>query len=69
MVVRGPMPQREAGAPALADLGEKLLQNRMASDIAEQFRVTLNRQEQAALARSKVVNPEIYEAYLKVRTS
>jgi TolB-like protein/DNA-binding winged helix-turn-helix (wHTH) protein/Flp pilus assembly protein TadD len=43
------------------------VQNRIARDIAEQIRVTLNRQEQAALETSKTVNPEAYEAYLKGR--
>ena len=43
------------------------LQNRVARAIAEQIRVTLNRQEQAALAKSKVVSPDAYEAYLKGR--
>jgi hypothetical protein len=39
----------------------------VARDIAEQIRATLNRQEQAALNKSKTVNPEAYEAYLKGR--
>jgi len=43
------------------------LQNRVARDIAEQIRFTLNRQERAALETSKTVNPEAYEAYLKGR--
>jgi TolB-like protein/DNA-binding winged helix-turn-helix (wHTH) protein/Tfp pilus assembly protein PilF len=43
------------------------LQNRVASAVAEQIQATLNPQEQAALAKSKVVNPEAYEAYLKGR--
>jgi hypothetical protein len=41
------------------------LQNRVASDIAEQIRATLNPAEEAALEKSKAVNPETYEAYLK----
>jgi TolB-like protein/DNA-binding winged helix-turn-helix (wHTH) protein/Tfp pilus assembly protein PilF len=50
------------------DLRDTLsLQGKVARDIAEQIRVTLNRQEQAALAKSKMVNPEAYEAYLKGR--
>ena len=50
------------------DLQDTLaLQSKVARDIAEQIRVTLNRQEQAALVRSKTVNPEAYEAYLKGR--
>jgi TolB-like protein/DNA-binding winged helix-turn-helix (wHTH) protein/Flp pilus assembly protein TadD len=43
------------------------LQSKVASDIAEHIRVTLNRQEQAALVKSKPVNPDAYEAYLKGR--
>jgi len=43
------------------------LQSKVARDIAEQIQVTLNRQEQAALAKSKTVNPEAYEDYLKGR--
>src|ERR1700720_573230 len=50
------------------DLQDTLaLQGKVARDIAEQIRVTLNRQEQAALVKSKTVNPEAYEAYLKGR--
>ena len=43
------------------------LQSKVAHDIAEQIRVTLNHQEQAALVKSKTVNPEAYEAYLRGR--
>jgi tetratricopeptide (TPR) repeat protein len=43
------------------------LQSKVARDIAEQIRITLNRQEQAALVRTKTVNSEAYEAYLKGR--
>src|SRR3984957_1535774 len=43
------------------------LQSKVARDIAEQIQVTLNRQEQAALVKSKTVNPEAYEDYLKGR--
>jgi TolB-like protein/DNA-binding winged helix-turn-helix (wHTH) protein/Flp pilus assembly protein TadD len=43
------------------------LQSRVARSIAEQIRTTLNRQEQVALDKSKPVNPEAYEAYLKGR--
>jgi TolB-like protein/Tfp pilus assembly protein PilF len=50
------------------DLGDVLaLQNTVARAIAEQIRTALNRQEKAALERSKAVNPEAYEAYLKGR--
>jgi TolB-like protein/DNA-binding winged helix-turn-helix (wHTH) protein/Tfp pilus assembly protein PilF len=43
------------------------LQSRVARSIAEQIRATLNRQEQVALAKSRTMNPEAYEAYLKGR--
>ena len=50
------------------DLRDTLvLQKSIARSIAEQIQATLNRHEQAALAHSKVVNPEAYEAYLKGR--
>jgi TolB-like protein len=50
------------------DLRDTLaLQSRVASAIAEQIRATLDPRERAVLARSKVVNPEAYEAYLKGR--
>ena len=43
------------------------LQSKVARDISEQIQVTLNRQEQAALVKSRTVNPEAYEDYLKGR--
>jgi TolB-like protein/DNA-binding winged helix-turn-helix (wHTH) protein/Flp pilus assembly protein TadD len=43
------------------------LQNSVARAIAEQIQVTLNPQEEAALKKSKTVNAEAYEAYLKGR--
>src|SRR6202140_1265545 len=43
------------------------LQNRVAGAIAEQIRINLTPQEQAALKNVKVVNPEAYESYLKGR--
>jgi len=43
------------------------LQSKVARSIAEQIRATLDRQEQVALAKSRVVNPQAYEAYLKGR--
>jgi len=50
------------------DLRDALaLQNNVARAIAEQIRVTLNRQEAAALAESSPVDPQAYEAYLKGR--
>jgi TolB-like protein/DNA-binding winged helix-turn-helix (wHTH) protein len=44
-----------------------VLQKSVARAIADQIQATLNRQEQAALEHSKVVNAEAYEAYLKAR--
>jgi TolB-like protein/DNA-binding winged helix-turn-helix (wHTH) protein/Flp pilus assembly protein TadD len=50
------------------DLRDTLtLQNKVARAIAEQIRINLNPQEQAALKHGKVVDPEAYEAYLKGR--
>jgi TolB-like protein/DNA-binding winged helix-turn-helix (wHTH) protein/Tfp pilus assembly protein PilF len=50
------------------DLKDTLaLQNNVARAIAEQIQVTLNPQEEAALKKSKPVNAEAYEAYLKGR--
>jgi TolB-like protein/DNA-binding winged helix-turn-helix (wHTH) protein/Tfp pilus assembly protein PilF len=50
------------------DLGDALaLQNQVAHAIAEQIRINLNPQEQAALKTVKVVNPQAYESYLKGR--
>src|ERR1700756_250652 len=43
------------------------LQNRVAGAIADQIRINLTPQEQAALKNTKVVNPEAYESYLKGR--
>ena len=43
------------------------LQSKVARDIAEHIQVTLNPQDQAALVKSKTVNPEAYEDYLKGR--
>ncbi len=43
------------------------LQNRVATAIADQIRITLTPREQAALTNVKVVNPEAYESYLKGR--
>jgi TolB-like protein/DNA-binding winged helix-turn-helix (wHTH) protein/Flp pilus assembly protein TadD len=43
------------------------LQNRVASAIADQIRINLTPQEQAALKNVRVVNPEAYESYLKGR--
>jgi TolB-like protein/DNA-binding winged helix-turn-helix (wHTH) protein/Flp pilus assembly protein TadD len=43
------------------------LQSRVASAIADQIRISLTPQEQAALKSVKVVNPQAYESYLKGR--
>ncbi len=50
------------------DLQDTLaLQNHVARAIADRIQVTLNRREELALGKSKVVKPEAYEAYLKGR--
>jgi TolB-like protein/DNA-binding winged helix-turn-helix (wHTH) protein/Tfp pilus assembly protein PilF len=50
------------------DLRDTLtLQNKVARAIADQIRINLNAQEQAALAHGKVVDPQAHEAYLKGR--
>jgi TolB-like protein/DNA-binding winged helix-turn-helix (wHTH) protein/Flp pilus assembly protein TadD len=43
------------------------LQNEVAQAIADQIRINLSPQEQAALKNVKVVNPEAYESFLKGR--
>jgi len=43
------------------------LQNQVARAIADQIRINLNPQEQAALKNVRVVNPQAYESYLKGR--
>ena len=43
------------------------LQNKVAAAIADQIRINLTPQEQAALKNVEVVNPEAYESYLKGR--
>src|SRR5580692_8355597 len=43
------------------------LQNSVATAIADQIRINLTPQEQAALKNVKVVNPQAYESYLKGR--
>jgi TolB-like protein/DNA-binding winged helix-turn-helix (wHTH) protein len=50
------------------DLGDTLaLESRVARDIADEIRATLERNEQTQLEKSRSVNPESYEAYLKGR--
>jgi TolB-like protein/DNA-binding winged helix-turn-helix (wHTH) protein/Tfp pilus assembly protein PilF len=44
-----------------------VLQSRVASAIADQIRINLTPQEEAALKNVKIVNPEAYESYLKGR--
>src|ERR1700687_5869925 len=43
------------------------LQNKVARAIADQIRINLTPQEQAALKSAKAVNPEAYQSYLKGR--
>jgi TolB-like protein/DNA-binding winged helix-turn-helix (wHTH) protein/Flp pilus assembly protein TadD len=43
------------------------LQNQVARAIADEIRINLNAQEQAALKNVRVVNPQAYESYLKGR--
>src|ERR1700741_2854293 len=43
------------------------LQNKVAQAIADQIRINLNPQEQAALKNVRVVDPQAYESYLKGR--
>src|SRR5215467_12331236 len=43
------------------------LQKQVAKGIADQIRINLNPQEQAALRNLRVVNPQAYESYLKGR--
>jgi TolB-like protein/DNA-binding winged helix-turn-helix (wHTH) protein/Flp pilus assembly protein TadD len=50
------------------DLRDTLtLQNTVARTIAQQIQAILNKQEKAALEKSRAVKPEAYEAYLKGR--
>jgi hypothetical protein len=41
------------------------LQSKVAGAIADQIRINVNPQEQAALKTVRVVNPQAYESYLK----
>ena len=51
-----------------AELRETLaLQSKEARAIADQIRINLNSQEQAALKNARVVNAQVYESYLKGR--
>ena len=43
------------------------LQNKVAGAIADEIRINLNPQEQAALKSARVVSPQAYESYLKGR--
>ena len=43
------------------------LQNKVARAIADEIKISVNPQEQAALKNVKVVNPQAYESYLKGR--
>jgi hypothetical protein len=42
-------------------------EKKLASALADQIRINLNPQEQAALKNTKFVNPQAYESYLKGR--
>ena len=44
-----------------------VLQSRVTRAIAEQIRATVNSKEQLSLAKSRTLNPDAYEAYLKGR--
>jgi len=67
-LIRVPVEQHIWAQSFEGDLRDTLvLQKSIARSIAEQIQATLNQHEQAALAHSKVVNPEAYEAYLKGR--
>jgi TolB-like protein/DNA-binding winged helix-turn-helix (wHTH) protein len=67
-LIRVPADERIWGRSYEGDLRDTLtLQSEVAQAIAEQIKATLSRQEQAALEKSKVVNPQAYEAYLKGR--
>ena len=67
-LIRVPVEQHIWAQSFEGDLRDTLvLQKSIARSIAEQIQATLNQHEQAALAHSKVVNPEACEAYLKGR--
>jgi TolB-like protein/DNA-binding winged helix-turn-helix (wHTH) protein/Tfp pilus assembly protein PilF len=67
-LIRVPADERMWAQSYEGDLRDTLaLQSKVAQDIAERIRVTLNRREQAALEKSKAVDPVAYEAYLKGR--
>jgi TolB-like protein/DNA-binding winged helix-turn-helix (wHTH) protein/Tfp pilus assembly protein PilF len=67
-LIRVPADERIWGGSYDGDLRDTLaLQSEVAQAIAEQIKATLSRQEQAALEKSKAVNPQAYEAYLKGR--
>jgi TolB-like protein/DNA-binding winged helix-turn-helix (wHTH) protein/Flp pilus assembly protein TadD len=67
-LIRVPADEHMWGQSYEGDLRDTLaLQSKVAQDIAEQIRATLNGQEQAALQKSKAVSPVAYEAYLKGR--
>ena len=67
-LIRAPVEQHIWAQSFEGDLRETLvLQKSVARAIAEQIQATLNQQEQAGLAHSKMVNAEAYEAYLKGR--
>jgi TolB-like protein/DNA-binding winged helix-turn-helix (wHTH) protein/Flp pilus assembly protein TadD len=67
-LIRVPADERIWGRSYEGELRDTLtLQSEVAQAIAEQINATLSRGEQAALEKSKAVNPQAYEAYLKGR--
>jgi hypothetical protein len=66
--LRRPLTDSSGRRASKANIRDTLaLQSSVARTIAGQIRATLDGREQAALDKSKAVNPEAYEAYLKGR--
>jgi TolB-like protein/DNA-binding winged helix-turn-helix (wHTH) protein/Flp pilus assembly protein TadD len=67
-LIRVPADQHIWAQSYEGNIGDTLtLQSHVAQAIADQIRVNLSRAEQAALQKSKTVNAEAYDAYLKGR--
>jgi TolB-like protein/Tfp pilus assembly protein PilF len=67
-LIRVPADEHLWARSYLGDLRDTLaLQTTVARSIAQEIRISLSPQEEAALRKSKMVNPEAYEAYLKGR--
>jgi DNA-binding winged helix-turn-helix (wHTH) protein/predicted Zn-dependent protease len=65
---RKPLPQIARELSVEGELKDTLaLQSQVAQAIADQIRINLNSQEQAALKNVRVVDPQAYESYLKGR--